>query len=343
MKALLLAGGLGTRLRPLTENLPKPMTPVFHRPWLEHLIVHLRDQGIEDIVLAVKYHADKIQSYFGDGESLGVNLQYAYERQLLGTAGAIKNAQAMLSDTFLVFNADIIHHIDLQPLLEFHRGHRGVVTIGLTEVDDPSQYGVVQRTKLGEIIRFVEKPRREEAPSNLINAGIYVMEKAALDWIPESRETSIERQTFPTLIDNGMGVYGTSIHGYWMDMGTHERYLQVHRDVFDGKFPLRLSTPMVRDGVWMGRNVEIAANVRIEPPVVIGHGAVLEYGSTVGPFTVVGDQAVIGPDCSVRNSVIWPKARIKGRTQLSGAIVGPGFTVTVNETAAREELEAVMQ
>ncbi|UUZ81177.1 nucleotidyltransferase family protein [Paenibacillus sp. P26] len=161
---LLLAGGLGTRLRPLTENLPKPMALVANRPWLEHLIVHLKDQGIEDFVIAVKHYPEKIRSYFGSGQRWGVRIRYAVESSLLGTAGAIKNAEPYLDDRFIAVNADIVHEINLLPLLEFHIQQGADVTIGLTEVDDPTHYGVVEQDKRGRILRFVEKPKLEEAP-----------------------------------------------------------------------------------------------------------------------------------------------------------------------------------
>ncbi|CAM3811534.1 nucleotidyltransferase family protein [Alicyclobacillus pomorum] len=325
MKALLLAGGLGTRLRPLTENLPKPMAPVANRPWLEHLILHLKEQGIEQFVIAVKHHADTIRNHFGDGRSLGVEIEYAVERQLMGTAGAIKNAESMLSDRFLVLNADIIHQIQLIPLLDFHAKHGGLVTIGLTEVDDPTQYGVVEQTASGRIVRFVEKPPRHAAPSNRVNAGIYVMEKQALRWIPADRETSIERETFPTLIQQTGRVYGTVIRGYWLDMGTLDRYLQLHRDVLDGRFRAQLPYTKKEPGIWIGRGVRMATDVQLVPPVIIGDDVVLERGCTVGPYAVVGDRAVLGRNVHCSRSVIWPDTRLEVSHDLNGVVVSPHF------------------
>ncbi|GMA49263.1 nucleotidyltransferase [Alicyclobacillus contaminans] len=342
MKALLLAGGLGTRLRPLTENLPKPMTPVFNRPWLEHLILHLKEQGISEFVLAVQYQANKVQSHFGDGRRLGVRIEYAVEQELLGTAGAIKNAEPLLGERFLVFNADIIHHIDLIPLLEFHRRHGGWVTIGLTEVEDPTQYGVVEQTPSGKIVRFVEKPRLEEAPSRCINAGIYVMEKEALQSIPNHRATSIERETFPALIQQGAGVYGARVRGYWMDMGTVERYLQLHRDILDGRCPLPAPVPKAGQGVWLGA-VQMSAGVQLIPPVMVDDGAILESGAVVGPYAVVGKGAVIGVGCTVSHTVVWDNTRVEAGAKLSGTVVSPRFTTKVEIPHTVSAMEAVMQ
>lgn len=310
MKALLLAGGLGTRLRPLTEDLPKPMAPLGNRPWLEHLILHLKQEGIEQFVIAVKHYPEVIQRHFGDGSRFGVEIQYAVEKQLLGTAGAIKNAEPMLSDQFLVINADVVQMAPLLPLLEFHRSHGGAVTIGLTRVEDPSAYGVVELTLDGKITRFVEKPPRDQAPSNLINAGIYVMKKEVLEFIPANQEVSIERETFPLLIEQGAGVYGTVIEGYWMDMGTTERYRQAHWDILDGKVPLQLPATRQKQGVYLGKNVQIGKGVILVPPVLIGDHVVLEDNSTIGPYAVIGNHSRIGKGSSCSRSIIWESTSI---------------------------------
>ncbi|GIM45823.1 hypothetical protein DNHGIG_13720 [Collibacillus ludicampi] len=327
MKALLLAGGLGTRLRPLTENLPKPMALVGNKPWLEHLIVHLKQQGIGDFVLAVKHYADVIKKRLGDGSSLGVRIEYAIEEDLLGTAGAIKNAEDLLSDRFLVVNSDIIHEISIIPLLEFHRNHNGLVTIGLTEVEDPSQYGVVELDMSGRILRFVEKPNKHEAPSRFINAGIYVMEKEALQWIPKHKEVSIERETFPLLIEKNIGVYGKTINGYWMDMGTKNRYRQLHWDLLDGKFTLPLKEKEQGKGIWLGRNTEIGPGVLLVPPVLIGDEVHIGERSVIGPYAVIGDHCELGRHVRCSETIMWDKCKVHDSTQLNNCIFGYGLEV----------------
>ncbi|MCL6637153.1 MAG: NDP-sugar synthase, partial [Alicyclobacillus sp.] len=269
MKALLLAGGLGTRLRPLTQTTPKPLVPVVNRPWLEHLLLHLKSQGIQHFVLAVKHEAQQIRAYFQDGRALGVSIQYSEEPDLLGTAGAIRHAaeHTDLGERFVVLNADIVHLVPLLPLLEAHRNAGALVTIGLTEVDDPSAYGVVEQTVTGRIVRFVEKPPRHAAPSKRINAGIYVMEQAVLRSIPVGREVSVERETFPELIRRGGLVQGCLLPGYWMDMGTPERYLQVHADALSGRLPLQIPGFQHSPGIWTGKDVYISKSVTLVPPV----------------------------------------------------------------------------
>lgn len=327
MKALLLAGGLGTRMRPLTEGMPKPMAPVGNRPWLEHVLLHLKEQGISEFVMAVKHYPDVIRNHFGDGRRYGVRIDYAEETKLLGTAGAIKNAEPLLGDRFLVLNADIIHLTDLMPLLEFHDAHGGAVTIGLTDVEDPSQYGVVEQTSSGRIVRFVEKPPRHEAPSNRINAGVYIMEKRALEWIPPGRETSIERETFPLLIERGLGVYGTPFRGYWMDMGTRDRYRKVHWDLLDRKLALPLKGKEQGKGIWVGEHTDVGSGVLFVPPVLIGSRVRIGDRSVIGPYAVIGDDCEFGRGVRCSETILWDRCKVSHGTQLNHCIFGTGLEI----------------
>ncbi|BCJ85673.1 nucleotidyltransferase family protein [Effusibacillus dendaii] len=322
MKALLLAGGLGTRLRPLTENLPKPMAPVGNRPWLEHLLLHLKREGIDEFVIAVKHYPEIIQNHLGDGSRFGVQIEYAIEQSLLGTAGAIKNAESLLSDRFLVVNADIIHEVSILPLVEYHIQHKGLVTIGLTEVEDPSHYGVVQQTDNGEIVRFVEKPKQDEAPSRRINAGIYVMEKEALQWIPKNKAVSIEKETFPLLIEKNVGVFGKIINGYWMDMGTNERYRKVHWDLLDRKCSFPLKEKEQGNGIWVGKDVQIGSGVLFLPPVLIGDQVHIGERSVIGPYAVIGDGCTIGKHVRCSETILWDDCKVHDSAQLSNCIFG---------------------
>jgi mannose-1-phosphate guanylyltransferase len=325
LKALLLAGGLGTRLRPLTENMAKPMALVGNRPWLEHLVTHLKRQGIHDFVIAVKHYPEMIQEYFGDGQAWGVSIEYAVEKTLLGTAGAIKNAERLLGDRFLVVNADIIHEASLIPLLEFHMQHKGAVTIGLTEVEDPSQYGVVELTWSGEIVRFVEKPDKSQAPSRLINAGIYVMDKEVLKWIPQGREVSIERETFPLLIEQGVGVYGKTIDGYWMDMGTKTRYRQVHWDLLDRTLSLPFAQKEQSKGIWIGEETVVGQGVLFVPPVLIGDRVRIGERSVIGPYAVIGDDCELGKNVRCQETIMWHGCKVHDAAQLKNCIFGYGL------------------
>ncbi|ANS74684.1 mannose-1-phosphate guanylyltransferase [Paenibacillus yonginensis] len=338
MNVLLLAGGLGTRLRPLTEHMPKPMALVINRPWLEHLILHLKEQGVQRFVIALKHHPEKIKTYFGDGRKWGVSIQYAVERELLGTAGAIKNAEPLLDDRFVVINADVVHDTELKPLLEAHERHGGQVTIALKEVEDPTQFGVVELDETGRILRFVEKPRLKEAPSRLINAGIYVMDKKVLAAIPSHREVSIERETFPALIEGDAGVYGQRIEGYWADMGTKDRYRSLHWDLLRGASRLPVPGQDDGDGIRMGKGCKIGPGVLLVPPVLIGDHVRIGARSVIGPNVVLGDQCVIGPNVRLSDSILWNKCRVHEGAHLSNCIFGYGL-----ELGSRHILhEAVM-
>ncbi len=322
MNVLLLAGGLGTRLRPLTEDLPKPMALVANRPWLEHLILHLKAQGVQNFVIALKHYPEKIRSYFGNGKRWGVSIQYAEEESLLGTAGAIKNAEPYLDERFIVVNADIVHTINLLPLLDFHVGHGGGVTIGLTEVDDPTHYGVVVQDSEGRILRFVEKPRIEEAPSNRVNAGIYVMEKSMLRYIPKDREVSIERETFPLLIEKQAGVFGKIVSGYWMDMGTKERYRKIHWDLLNRVFQLPIQQQESENGIWIGNQCEIGTGVLFVPPVLIGDGVKIGDRSVIGPNVVIGNHCEIRHHVRCSDTIMWERCKVNEGTHLKNCIFG---------------------
>lgn len=346
MKTLLLAGGLGTRLRPLTENLPKPMAPIANRPWLEHLITYLRDQGINQFVIASHHCSDVIKNYFGDGKRFGVDIEYSDETHQMGTAGAIKNAERFLKERFLVVNADIVHLPNLIPLLEFHEQSGGIATIALTEVDDPSSFGVVQLDDSSRILRFVEKPRREEAPSNLINAGLYILEPEVMRYIPAGREVSIERETFPTLIQKSKSVYGKISSGYWFDMGTPERYRKIHWDVLENRNPLPTRGNQVQPGVWLGKDTKIGSGVRFIPPVLIGDNVEVGDQSVIGPFAVIGDHCRIGSKVHFSNSILWDQSSISDNIRVNNSIMA--YKTFLNEGKVYDNLilnqyERVMQ
>ena len=300
MKAVILVGGEGTRLRPLTCNRPKAMVPVLNTPFLEHVIHHLARHQVREIVLAMGHLAQPIEGYLGDGSRFGVRLSYVVEEAPLGTAGAIKNAEKYLDDTFLALNGDIFADLDITAMASFHRQCRAKVTIALTPVDDPTQYGLVETDERGRILRFVEKPSPEEITTNRVNAGTYVIEPDVLAQIPPGTNVSIERETFPRLLASGEPVYAYPSSGYWMDTGTPEKYLQLHRDLLSGRsgyYPLAGEvvtgegchihpSAQIRGPVVIGSNCTIDRDVRIIGPVVIGNGCTVLEGALVGDSVI---------------------------------------------------------
>jgi mannose-1-phosphate guanylyltransferase len=303
------------------------MAPVGNRPWLEHLIAGLKEQGIREFVIAVKHYPERIINHFGDGGKWGVGIRYTHEPVPLGTAGAIKNAEEWLDGRFIAINADIVHRADIRALVDAHEHSGAHVTIGLVEVADPSQFGVVEQTEDGRIARFVEKPPRGEAPSNRINAGIYVMEPEVLRKIPAGREVSIERETFPLLIAEGYRVQGADVGGYWMDMGTSERYRRIHWDLLDGKLRLDLPGQERGGGIRIGEDTEIAQGAMLVPPVLVGSRVKIGERAVIGPYAVIGDDCVIGRGAKIVHSILWDRCTAAEAAQLNRCIVGSGLKI----------------
>lgn len=344
MNAVILVGGLGTRLRPLTYDTCKAMMPVLNRPFLEHVFHYLRYHQIEDIILSLGYLPDQIQSYFGDGSKFGVRLSYVVENSPLGTAGAVKNAEQYLDQqAFLVLNGDIFTDIDLRMMLDFHRQNMAKATIALTPVDDISQYGVVETDPQRWVRRFVEKPSPGESTSNLINAGIYILEPELLSEIPPHSHYMFEHHLFPTLLEKGVPFYGFPSNGYWMDMGSPEKYLRLQSDLLNSKCSIDLCieektqehvhpSTQVEGAVIVGTDCIIGEEVQIKGPTVLGpgcrisDGAVIE-GSILWRNVEVGQRAKL-INCIIANDcVIGHECRLQEGTVLGSRVVVQSSTV----------------
>lgn len=322
VRAILLAGGLGTRLHPLTVELPKPMVPVLGKPWLSRLIDQLAAFGVTDITLSLRHGRQVVTDYFRESPP-GVRLRFAVEPQPLGTGGAIRFAAGPdPTDTLLILNADIVQTFDLNALLEFHRQHRAQVTIGLVEVADPSAYGAVELDKNSRVTRFVEKPRPGETDSRMVNAGVYVFDPGVLSWIPPERPVSVERETFPALLRDGVRVYGCLCTGYWKDIGTGDRYLQLHRDILEGRCPIPVSGPVRGPAHWQADDADVSPDARIMPPVYIGSGAVIEAGAQVGPRAVIGAGCLVAKGARISDSVLWDGARVSAGATVRHSVIG---------------------
>lgn len=304
MKALFLAGGLGTRLRPITDNLPKPMVPIMGKPLLERNIENLKRHGVDEIVLSTCYKPQIIEEYFGDGSRLGVRIRYITEDVPLGTAGAIKNAERFFDDTFLVFNADILSDIDISDMIRFHKEKGAQATIAVTRVADPSAYGVIEHDGNGFATAFKEKPRPHETTSNLINAGAYIFEPEILDEIPGGRAVSVERETYPLLLSKGYKIAVYDRCSYWMDLGTPEKYLKTHKDILRGYHRLP-GVDFDDNRQYISPNSRISRTARIIGPVYIGDGVRVGPFAFIGPDTVLGKGSVVGIGAKVIGSIVW--------------------------------------
>ncbi len=319
MRAVILVGGKATRLLPLTVNTPKAIIPVLNTPFLEHVIRHLGRHQIEEIILAQGHLAQPIEGYLGDGSQFGVKLSYVVEDTPRGTAGAVKNAESYLDDAFLVLNGDVFTDLDITAMIDFHRQRKAKATIALTPVDDPTAYGLIETSAESRVTRFLEKPSWEEVTTNMINAGTYVLEPDVLAQIPPETKVSIERETFQQLLAQGEPVYAYSSSAYWVDMGTPEKYLQLHRDLLSGKCSQYALTP--GEEVLIGEHSSIHPTAQIKGPVVIGANCSIGRQVELTGPVVIGDGCTILEDSVVEASIIWRNARLGPRVHLKNAIL----------------------
>lgn len=327
MKAVILVGGEGTRLRPLTVNSPKPMIPVLNRPFLEHVLEYLRRNGINDVVLSMGYRSEVITNHFGDGSAFGVNLIYVHEDSPLGTAGAVKNAEQYLDGTCFVFNGDILTSLDLGEMLEFHRQKKAMVTISLTPVEDPTAYGLVELDDDHRVQRFIEKPTWDRVTTNLINAGTYIVEPEVFRYVPPKLYYMFEHGLFPVLLQTGDPIFGFPSNAYWIDIGTPQQYRGLHRDLLSGRAEATMPGRRVREGIWMDEDCEVDPSARLVGPVVLGRGVVVGAHSTLTGPVVMGPGGRVGRDSVLEDAVVWADTRIGNSVTMKACVVGAGSRV----------------
>ncbi len=316
MKALILAGGFGTRLRPLSCTRPKMLFPLGDMPLMDWTLRNLSQGGIETVVMAVNYMAEALVRYLGPTK-FDLGIIYSREQRPLGTGGPIRKAKDLLNgEPFLVLNGDIITDVDYRRLIEFHRAKGGLATVALTQVADPSRYGAVELDWEGKIVRFVEKPEVGKAPSNLINAGAYVLDPRVLDYIPDGRAVSIEREVFPILAREGK-LFGFEYHGLWTDMGVPADYLRANQIILS----------KYEEGVKKGEGTSIDASAKIEAPCYIGPGVEIGADSLIGPNTTVSEHVLIGKGCRIENSIIFAGASIGDYSSVKNAIIGENAVI----------------
>ena len=340
MQAVILVGGEGTRLRPLTYGTPKPMVPLFGVPFLERTLSRLHQAGIDDVILAAGYLPKAITDHLGDGSRRGgMRLTYVIEEEPLGTAGAIKNVADHIKGPFFVLNGDVLTSLDLRAMAAYHRQTKGIGTLHLIRVDDPSPFGCVVHDATGRVSAFVEKPKQDKAPTDEINAGTYLLERDILDQIPRNRNVSIERETFPQLLANGAKLYAYTTQDYWLDVGRPDQYLQAHRDVLDGKLTLGpTADPDAHKGTFYlvraentrgtTRTLEMPPSIR--PPVFVGAETKLDPTAEIGPYTVLGDRTRVEAGASVKGTVLWEGVVVGSKAQIVDSILATNVQVGEN-------------
>ena len=323
MKAILLAGGKGTRLRPLTMHTPKPIVPIFNRPFLHYQIDLLKQvPEIDEVILSLNYQPRRIEDVFGDGSQLGIKIRYVVEPTPLGTGGAVRYAGESLTESVIVLNGDVLTQIDLGAVIGLHRERQARATIVLTPVENPAAYGLVETDGAGNVRRFLEKPGADEITCDTINAGIYVLEPETFERIPKDTAWSIERSYFPSLVERGETFVAYTHRGYWIDIGTPEKYTQVHRDIMDGRY----QAPPYMGGdagrVWRAADVRVEDGASIEGPAFLDEGVVVKAGARIGAYTVLGRRCHVEEDAAVRGSIVWANGRIGREAVVQDAILG---------------------
>ena len=332
-QAVVLVGGEGTRLRPITSRVPKPVVPLVGRPFVGYILENLARHGVRRAVFSAGYLAHALEESIGDGERYGLTVRYVVEEQPLGTAGAIKNVQAELNEGCLyAFNGDVLTDVDLTAMRAFHRERGGVATILLTRVDDPRRYGLVKIDDDGRVTEFVEKPGADYAvPAHgaLINAGVYLLEPEVLDMIPADRQLSIERGVFPQLAAAGR-LYAFASDAYWRDIGTPESYLQAHFDLLQSTIATSVSRDVGPSYLFVAPDAVVAPGARVVPPAHVGSGTTLAPGSRVGPLAVIGKDCVIGRGAEVTESVVQDGVSIGAHTTIERSVVVSGASLGDN-------------
>jgi len=348
LQTVLMAGGQGNRLRPLTSNQPKPMIAVANKPLMEHILELLKRHGFTDIVVTLQFLPTLIANYFGDGSAFGVDMSYVTEESPMGTAGSVRNARSLLSRSFIVVSGDALTDIDLAAAAAFHKERGAMVTIVLKKVPNPLEFGLVITSPEGKIERFLEKPGWGEVFSDTINTGIYIIEPEVLNLIPDDRPYDFSKDLFPEMLEKGYPLFGFVADGYWTDVGNIEQYLAAHRDILDGLVDINVPGHRMENNVWMGDGVEIDESVKMSGPALIGNHVKIEAGSKIREYSVLGNNVVvkrdnflhrsvvmdntyIGPSCHVRGSVLARNCDVKSGVRIDeGAVLGDDCLVGEN-------------
>ena len=317
-----MAGGEGTRLRPLTSNAPKPMMPLVNEPMMEHIVALLKRHGFDDIVVTVAFLANHIRTYFGDGADFGVRMVYATEETPLGTAGSVRNAMDELDERFLVISGDVLTDVDLTAMVDEHDRKKAMATIGLVRVDNPLEFGIVITREDGSIERFLEKPSWGQVFSDTINTGIFVLEPEIFDYIEADRSVDFSSEVFPAILADGKPLYGAIAEGYWEDVGTLESYLAVHKDILDGHVAVDIPGFEMGDGVHVGEGAEIHPDARVVGPAVIGENCRIEAQVRLGPYTVLGANVRVRANADLERVVVHDNSYLGEGVRLRGAIIG---------------------
>lgn len=337
MKAVVMAGGEGSRLRPVTANRPKPLVPVGNRPIMEHILELLKSHGITEVVSTLHYLADEITSYFDDGSDFGVKMSYSIEDTPLGTAGSVKKAEAELKDgTFIIVSGDAMTDCDLTKAIQFHKEKGSLATLILYRVPSPLEFGVVITDPDGRVIRFLEKPSWSEVFSDTVNTGMYILEPEIFELMEQGKQYDWSQDIFPQLLRDGKPIYGYIMEEYWCDVGTLGQYREAQEHLLGGRTRLEVPGHLDQPGVWLGLNTVVEEGATIIPPVCIGRNCKIKKGARIGPYTVIGDHALVEEGAVVERSVVWDSCYIGPSVGIHSAILGSRVTIK-RDSVIRED------
>ncbi|MFA4966805.1 MAG: NDP-sugar synthase [Candidatus Margulisiibacteriota bacterium] len=324
MKALIMAAGYGTRLEPLTLAVPKPMVPIVNKPCMQHNLELLRRNGIHEAAVNIHYHPEQIMNYFEDGDEFGVSLIYSFEETLLGTAGGVLRMAELLGgldDAFLVLSSDALTDINLRHMIAFHKKKKALATLALASMPDPSHFGVVTLDQNEKITAFMEKPKKEEAPGNLVNTGIYIFEPEILKMIPKGKFHDFGRELFPKLIAKKAPVYGYQMIGYWSDVGGLDAYIRANYEAMKGDVRVFIPGKKISSYGWAGKNSQIDESVKFDGCVIIGDRAEIRRGARLKDV-VLGDRCVVGENSVINGSIIWSDSSLSKNSRIEKSVIG---------------------
>ncbi len=324
----MMAGGKGTRLRPLTLVRPKPMIPLVNRPIAEYTLNSLKNFGFNEVIMTLNYMSTYIKNHFKDGSDFDMNIRYSIEKWPLGTGGSVKKIEKYIDDTFMVVSGDVLTDVDFNDVVKFHREKKAIATMVLTEVEDPTHFGIAVTDQNDKIIQYLEKPSPDEAFSNVANTGIYVFEPEIFEFFEgKEGEVDFSKDIFPDIIEQNAGIYGYVFNGYWNDIGRPETYLEATYDILEQKMEHDLYKTKIKEGVgkigdiWVGENVFIDKKARIEGPVIIGNNCTIGEGSKLSKRSVIGNNVSIGKNVNIDGSVILSNSIIEDNAFLTGCII----------------------
>lgn len=330
MKAFILAAGEGTRLRPLTYTIPKPMFPVCNKPVMEYTLDLLKKHRIGELIINLHYRGDLIRDYFHDSSRWGIKIKYSPEKKILGTAGGVKKVIGYFNDTFIVMSGDGLTGINLSQAVEFHKGKKSVATMVLKNIDSRLEYGVTLTDAQGRIKKFIEKPSWGEVFSNAVNTGIYIFEPKVFDYIPRNKFFDFGNDFWPLLLKKREKIFAYKMEEYWCDIGNLAEYRKAQRDVLEKKIKVSVPGKEIKANIWVDENTYLHPTVKLFSPCVIGKNCILEQGVVIDEFTVIGNNAVIRKNAKIKNSILWENVNVEKNVELNNCVIGNNAQVKEN-------------